>query len=529
MSSKNFSFWIVFLVSFIVYCLTCARHLSWAHDGADGGDLAICAYMLGVPHPTGYPLYCLLGWLFTHIFQFGEVAFRLNIFSAIFAALGAGIIALTLKHASEFIFPDAPTSFKTVWIPLVSGFTPAFSYTYWSQALIVEVYSLNAFFLTLIIYKITLLIRTDDQSEKNRHFLHAALITGFGFTNHLSILYPFVAALLTLAYLRYVPGWKTFFKGLIFFVLPLLLYIYLPLRSSINPVMDWGNPENVEGFIWVVLGRQFRWLVFSSLFGQTLFRIHSQINLLKQFGFPGILTAFIGIAYCLTHWGKKRLAFFIFITLIIVLNFVHIGNYLVIDPLSFMLPAFTIIAIFTGIGCGYLLELGKNLDASKKIIAANTRLSLRFAKAVVIFVPILLFFMNYGKLDLSDDTQGYDYAVRAFKNAIPGSVICEKYYGRGLTLLYYYFVEGMGKDKNITPVYIEQLQFWWGKNNFLIRHKNLDISTDFTLRDNDLIAYDFIERNYDKVTAIYFGQMLDPPDGYEWEIADDLYRIVKIE
>jgi len=522
-------FWIVTLVSFLVYFLTCARHLSWLHEGADGGDLALCAYTLGIPHPTGYPIYCIAGWLFTHLLPFGEVAFRLNIFSAIFAALGAGFIALALKHASDFLFPNAERNIRHIWIPIIGGFSIAFSFSYWTQALIVEVYSMNAFFLAMVTWKITLMIAAENQHERDRHFIHTALIAGLGFTNHLAAIYPLVAGLLTLAYLRYLPSWRTFSKGLLYFILPLLLYLYLPIRSSMNPLMDWGNPETLDGVLWVLSGEQFYALVFSSLFLQILFRIFTQINMIKQFGIAGLIAAFIGMAYIMSIRGSRRLAFFIYLTLVLVLNFFHIANYLVIDPLSFMLPAFMMVSVFAAIGCGFVLAYAHKIAKTAGMKSPKGRLAIRCAKAIVVLVPVLMFSLNYCKADISGESEGYDYAKRAFDNAIPGSVICETFYGRGLTLLYYHHVEGMGKEKNITPIYIEQNQFVWGKVNFRQRHPNLEISDNDYIHDNNIIAYDLIERNYDKVPAIYFGRMFTPPDGYRWEAADDLFRIVRCE
>ncbi len=52
-------------LAFGLYWFTAASGLTWAHDGADGGDLLAAALTGGVPHPSGYPLYTALlqGWL----------------------------------------------------------------------------------------------------------------------------------------------------------------------------------------------------------------------------------------------------------------------------------------------------------------------------------------------------------------------------------------------------------------------------------------------------------------------------------
>lgn len=528
--SRLSPFAIVSVVSFIVYLCTCSRHLSWLHDGADGGDFATCAWTLGIAHPTGYPLYILSGWLFTHLVPIGEVAFRLNIFSALFAALGAGLIALTLREASEFLFPDLDDNLRKKWVPVIAGFCVAFSLSYWTQALIVEVYAMNAFFLSLILCTITRIINADDRGKRDKLFIQAALFAGLGFTNHMSTIYPFVAGIVTLLYIGYIPSLRCFLKAFGLFVLALLLYLYLPIRSSMNPIMDWGDPETWEGFVWVLTGKQFSRLVFSSLIAQIIFRIYSQINIIKQIGLLGMVTAFLGIAYLVSIRGQKRLAFFILITSTALVNFIHIGNYLVIDPLSFMLPAFMMVAVFASVGCGFILQYAIQITRKKGLQdEPEGRLALRSAKIIAILVPFVMFGANYVQADISGDTMGYDYAKRAFDNAIDGSIICEVYYGRGLTIDYYYNCEGWGKDRGIRPLYIEHLAYTWGKKHFRELYPDLDLTVDDSVGGKDDIANDFIRSNYDKLPAIYFGRIFDPPEGYYWEQADDLYRIVRGE
>ena len=85
--------WAALAVPLLVYLLTLAPTITWAHDGADGGDLITAAYTLGVPHPPGYPVYCLLGHLFAHL-PLRDVAWRLNLMSAV----GAGLAALGLQE-----------------------------------------------------------------------------------------------------------------------------------------------------------------------------------------------------------------------------------------------------------------------------------------------------------------------------------------------------------------------------------------------------------------------------------------------
>lgn len=81
----------VCLFSFLVYLKTLAPTIT----GGDSGELITAAYTLGIPHPPGYPTWCLLGKLFSYL-PFGSVAYRLNVMSAFWGALAVGLLYLII-------------------------------------------------------------------------------------------------------------------------------------------------------------------------------------------------------------------------------------------------------------------------------------------------------------------------------------------------------------------------------------------------------------------------------------------------
>ena len=75
---QNFSIGIiVFLTSFYTYLHTLCPSV---YVG-DSGELITAAYTLGICHPPGYPVYCILGKIATIIFPYGNIAFRVNLVS----------------------------------------------------------------------------------------------------------------------------------------------------------------------------------------------------------------------------------------------------------------------------------------------------------------------------------------------------------------------------------------------------------------------------------------------------------------
>ncbi len=126
---------IVLLVPVLIYSLTICPTL---YPG-DSGEFVASAFYLGNPHNSGYPFYCLMGKLFTLI-PIGNLAFRLNLMSSIFAALTALLVYYIIHELARE--PVAALS---------SALLLAFSPTLWSQTVCAEVYTLHAFFVALIV------------------------------------------------------------------------------------------------------------------------------------------------------------------------------------------------------------------------------------------------------------------------------------------------------------------------------------------------------------------------------------------
>ena len=92
---------IVAAFSFLIYLQTMSRSIPYI----DGGELTTDLWTLGIAHPTGYPLYTMLGYLFVHIPIFPEVAMRANLFAALCTSIAAGIIYLVFLRAQVVMAP----------------------------------------------------------------------------------------------------------------------------------------------------------------------------------------------------------------------------------------------------------------------------------------------------------------------------------------------------------------------------------------------------------------------------------------
>jgi hypothetical protein len=206
----------------------------------DSGELVTAVDLLGIPHPTGYPFYVLLGKLWTLLLPMGSVAWRMSLFSAACAAAACGVLYALLRRAR--LMPAAAAT-----AALLLAFSPSF----WSQANIQRVYSLGALFVLLA----TAAAWRWHETRSTRVLSLGFFVCGLGATNHTFMaIYALALGIFALAVepaLLRRP--RPLAAACAAFALGLLPYAYLPLRSRADPRLDWGNPETLEGFLGVVL------------------------------------------------------------------------------------------------------------------------------------------------------------------------------------------------------------------------------------------------------------------------------------
>ena len=194
--------WITGFIAFTISLATYVYTLQPTVGLEDSGELITGAYKLGVPHPPGYPMWSILAKLLTFI-PIGDVAYRVNLLSAICGALAAGMLALVLSKTGDLFFSDKEQELgKHHLLPAFEKFgltTPrlvnslcaitagvlfAFTPGTWSQSTIAEVYALNCFYMTLIV---TLSLVFMFNPDRRGIFYLIAFFFAQAITNHQTI------------------------------------------------------------------------------------------------------------------------------------------------------------------------------------------------------------------------------------------------------------------------------------------------------------------------------------------------------
>ena len=159
---------VIGIASLVLYTRTL---VPWPLPG-DSSEFQVLAYQLGVAHTTGYPVYIVLAHLFQSLLPIGEVAYRVNLFSAFMAALAVAGVYLGGRLLSN-----------NHWAALFGALSLAVGFTFWSQAIIAEVYTTGAAFFIAVFLLVVGWYKTG-----NRWALGAAgLVGGLGLGVHGSI------------------------------------------------------------------------------------------------------------------------------------------------------------------------------------------------------------------------------------------------------------------------------------------------------------------------------------------------------
>ena len=387
----------------------------------DSGEFTAAAFSLGIPHNSGYPLYSLLGKLFCMI-PFGNVGFRMNLMSAFFATI---TVFLTYDIIRKFT--------RNILCSLVAACFLAFTPLFWSQTVSAEVYPLHVFFLTLMI---RLLLQWE--STRNFHWLLMfVFVTGLSFGNHMQtvMLAPPVLYFIISGDKKAIFSLKHFAAISAFFMLPLALYLYLPIRTQAGAAIHWGDPDSVERFLAHVTATAHRGTyVFSSGPSQYLSRFMDALN---------VVVIQYGILTLLSLWGWIKLPSFrwkVFFAGTILFDMIYTVflNIISLEITPFTLPSAIVLAILLGMGLNDFFEW---ISRQEKI-GINVRKGIGAAFCVI---PVISLITNRGFCDQSRNYTAYEHAVNIFRTADYGSTVFLDGDNNLFPVTYGRIAEGMGE------------------------------------------------------------------------------------
>ena len=482
---------LLFIIISFIYIFTANPDVTYT----DNGELAAACAVLGIAHPTGYPLFTLFGHLWSLLPLGFSKIYSLNLFAAFLTALSTIVLFYTSfiilsniqfkkkknietnpkkRHQITISYENLNLPQSTnIIISFIIALTYGLAQTIWEQANSLEVYSLQLLLMNLII-----LFALKGYFENSRkYFILTAFFLGLGLSNHMTAILLLPAVL----WLYFLNEDKKFrftaskFKFLIILFIPLIiglsLYLYLPIRSAMQPDVNWGwVHRGFNKFMYHVSGGQYQVWMFSGS-DVIIKNLGKFFTLLPyQFGIFGLIFAFWGVVKL---WKSNDL--FWFLILLVAANLLYTLNYSIFDIDPYFSLSFIALLIFALIGIGF-------------IIKSNPKLLI-----IVVILPIFEFFLNFQDCNHSQDRLVAEYSKNVLNsmdsNAILISAQWDYFVG---PFMYAQIVEG--KRSDVVILEKELMRRTWYPLQFKLQHPSIYESAKHEFKSYETILDDFEEK-----------------------------------
>ena len=326
----------VALVLFAVYAASAPRAVMMEDDGS----FILASHFLGIAHPPGYPLYILFGKLAT-LLPFGTVAYRVHLLSGFFGAAGCAALwlcgrALGLGRLASH----------------VAALGLGLSAVYWSQALIAEVYTLNA----LLFFVLVLL------ALRGAPLGPMAFLFGLSLSNHWPLMLLAGTSIAVLLWPRRAELARKLPRLAALFLLGLAPYAWMVARSHAEVPISFAGPLSTFGEFWFFVSRAgYADVDVSAAAGwsdKLRYVRFLGAELLRQFAVVGTGLALVGFWVQWRTWERRIAAALTVgflmptVVLILLLGFNYDAFYKHIFHV-YPLPAYGIAALWMGLGIAW--------------------------------------------------------------------------------------------------------------------------------------------------------------------------------
>jgi len=427
---------------FLLYLFTMPKTVALEDDGF----FIMSAYFNGISHPPGYPLYAVLGHLYT-LLPFGSPAINVHALSSTFGALSCWMMWIITNRLT-----------RNQSIAYIAAIAYAISDGVWSQSIIAEVYTFNVFlFLCTLYYVIRIYdattnsVDSDTNVTKNlklrKEIFLLAVLVGLGLSNHWP-LYVLAGTGLAIIMWRHIgyffKHWYVIAPGLMIGLLP-FLWMYINLNGD-TFIKFHGTIDSLSGLWHFIARKEFNAaLDFSSTatyVDKAKYLVFSVKLLLDQWGPLGGIFTIMGILL-LHRYIKAPIRYGLFasylsnsLLLALVLGYDFNDDMKILFP-PYLLLAHAIGAMFFAIGVKWFVDM------------VDLRVSRRLANVVMVLLLTQALVTNYFRNDRSDYVWAANYARHVLDTVKQNSILFVQGDVAAATIGYLHYVEGYRPDVTV--------------------------------------------------------------------------------
>jgi hypothetical protein len=442
---------LVALIAFAIYLRTMMPSTGFW----DTGEAQTVPHTLSIFHPTGFPVYAMLGWLWTQV-PVGEVAWRMNLLSTVSVSLTAGLVVLITGHLigeRDRVLRAASAG--------VAGAAFAFASEPWQNATRADVHAINVLFVALIVW--LLLSWAAAERAGSRHAgrwligASAAFALGIGAHPLAGLTAPGIAAWLLIVDRHLWRRWRLVAVCAAVVALGVASYAYIFVRANVEPTppLFYAHPDTWPRFRYLVFAEQFKELFddFSSPLAQFWAKWSDAERVLAaQLVVPGWLLVAVGASVL----AVRRLSALAFLGLVAAANVLYSMNFRDGDIDRYYLPTLVVTFPLLGVAVAAVAaavaravaEVGRRLVAT---LAARRRLA-AVAGAIVVLLATTLpagaLVTTYDANDQSQNREADAWVASVYEHLPPNAVIVS-WWSYSTPLWYHRWVLGERPDVTI--------------------------------------------------------------------------------
>lgn len=422
----------------------------------DTGEAQTVPATLSIFHPTGFPTYTLLGWAWVHLVPVGEVAWRMNLLSAVCVALAAGLVTLIAGHLVR-----EPSRTVSAVAAGIGGGAFAFAAEPWENSSRADVHAIAILFIALVVWLLFAWAAAEraGSAHSGGWLIAAAFAFGLGMGVHPLVgLTAFgIAAWLLVVDRGLWRRWRLMLACAVVLALGIGSYAYIWVRANVDPAppLFYAHPDTWERFRYLVFAEQFKSLFhdFRDPLGELGTKwLDAERVLAAQFVGPGWLLVAGGASVL----ALRRPGALAFLGLVVVSNVLYSMNFRDGDIDRYYMTTLAVAAPLLAVAVGAIATAGARAAGEVGLHNAIPRVARRrlttgaaaVLLAAALLLPVTGLVTGYAAHDQSGDYEADRWVDSVYRQLPPNAVIVS-WWSYSTPLWYHRWIEGVRPDVTI--------------------------------------------------------------------------------